>query len=237
KDRAAQWLRKAEGVFCDSVRAQSDLPGGPSRAVDLCAGIAWDVDQTVAAWTKAGRPEQAAAARRHEAALLDRALALDPDNAAVLCGRATMYIRSGRWEEAVADSARAVERSPDLWQSWLCRGQALEGRQDWDQARAALSRAIELNPRRADAWFNRAQIDVRLGRLDEGLAGLTMATELAPGNFWFWLRRGQAYARLQQWDKTVVDCTRSLELKAGFAEPWQTRGDAYAALGQWDKAL
>src|SRR5262249_54765056 len=48
RDRAAQWLREADEAFCDSVRAQTALPGGPSRVADLCADIAWDVGEDVA---------------------------------------------------------------------------------------------------------------------------------------------------------------------------------------------
>ena len=115
-------------------------------------------------------------------ALLDRAVALDPRDAAVRTGRAILYRVEGRLRDAVLACDEAIRLQPDLAGAWLERGVILAGGGSPELARQSFARAAELAPRHADAHANVAALAARQGALEDARTAAQQALSLEPDN-------------------------------------------------------
>lgn len=76
--------------------------------------------------------------------------------AASLANRAEIWIRMGRYDEAVADSGRSIALVPDLGAALINRGAGLVGQKRYGEAIASLDRAIALGGEKLElAYYNR----------------------------------------------------------------------------------
>lgn len=115
-------------------------------------------------------------------ALLDRAVALEPRNAAVLTGRAIIYRVEGRLRDAVLTCDAAIRLQPDLAGAWLERGIVLASGGSPVLAKESFARAARLAPQHAEAHANVAALAARQGALEEARAAAQQALTLEPGN-------------------------------------------------------
>jgi serine/threonine protein kinase/Flp pilus assembly protein TadD len=181
-----------------------------------------------------GQHEQdfAAAAAAFTGCLMQR-----PGDAMVYCRRAYAYGKLRRYEEALADHAKAIELDPREAQYWNNRGATFARLDQADKALADFSRAVELNPKYVLAWTNRGAAHFKLGQSDKALTDFSRAVELDPKDALAWSNRGVAHFNLGQPDKALADFSRALELDPKDAKSWSDRGAAQVNLGQLDKAL
>ena len=81
-------------------------------------------------------------------------------------------------DDALADLAVTIERSPYMAQAWYNKAVAHIEAQDFTSALAALNRAIECHAEMGEAWYNRGYIYLSLGNERLGLADLSRAGQL-----------------------------------------------------------
>jgi tetratricopeptide (TPR) repeat protein len=87
----------------------------------------------------------------------DTSLRLTP-NAPVYASRAEVFRLQGRYEEAAADIARALDLDPELPEAWRQKALLNRTEEAWDEALAAVNKWIELDPDDGAAYVLRAQI-------------------------------------------------------------------------------
>ncbi len=122
-------------------------------------------------------------------ALLQQAVALQPDYALGWTGLARAYRHQGEYTDnpvpesyarARAAAQRALELMPDLAEAQLELGQIRMSDWDWKGAEAPLSRALELVPDHAEALIAAAMLARIRGRVDAALALAQRAVAVDP---------------------------------------------------------
>lgn len=104
-------------------------------------------------------------------AAFERALTLDPGNAQVLYGFATLHSENGDHARAAELVEAALRLRPDWSDAWNNLGNHYEGLGRRDAAVAAFDRALQLDPNNTGAVVNRGLTQLALGRLADGWKG------------------------------------------------------------------
>jgi tetratricopeptide (TPR) repeat protein len=156
--------------------------------------------------------------------------------------RSYVYTSLEQPDKALADLSYAVQRWPNLWDTWVWRGGFHYAHQDWDEAIADYDRGLALNPKYWSAWWMRGVAATRLGRWDVALESYDKALAHNP--------EGAEYKNDLAWllatcpDASLRDPARAVELarKVVEKEPqggryWITLGAAQYRAGQWQAAV
>jgi tetratricopeptide (TPR) repeat protein len=120
-----------------------------------------------------GRVEEAAA-------VIERALALDPETGEALAQRAIIHVVQNRQAQALADARRAVELSPESAAAAIALSYALQAAFQLEEAREVLRAAVERNPEDALAWARLAELEQMFGELGASRDAAEQAVALAP---------------------------------------------------------
>jgi tetratricopeptide (TPR) repeat protein len=175
-----------------------------------------------------------------ERALTDfnRALQLQPNNAATHSQRALTYLRLRDFDRALEDYNKAIELSPQSASFYNDRGVAYMDLKDFTRAAADFDRAIEHDPRYPLAYNNRARATV-LGSGDHGraIADLDRAIELNPKYALAFENRGLSHLELKDLTKALADFSSAVELNPRSARALNARGVAYERQGNRDLAI
>ena len=142
---------------------------------DLSAADAHDLMLAALACVSAGDEETAQT-------LFHRALALEPDNPAVLTGVAIWHHRAGRLRDAVLACDAAIGIAPDYPDAWLERGAVLAAGGSSQAARDSYARAAQLAPEKAAAHAGVAALAARDGASDLAREAAQRALALDPAN-------------------------------------------------------
>ena len=92
-----------------------------------------------------------------------------------LCMRASALEQLERWDEALRDSAQAVQEAPSLARAWVCRGEVLAHHGQFEAANAAFTRALVLGPAGAMRLYGRGVARFYLGQFDDAAADFAAA--------------------------------------------------------------
>lgn len=203
----------------------------PGVTVSLVALAACSAPRTAPLPTAGSQAALATALARIEAhdepgaiPALDRAIELDPSNAAALRWRGHCLNWIGSFEDALADYDRAIEIDPGFAWTHYARGMANHNLGRYELAIAGYTRSIELDPRFLKAWqwrgFTRKLVRDHAGAasdLDHSLA-------VAPDDPWTLAESAKVHVALGDLDRAERNYRRLLEL-----DPHDT--SAGAALG------
>jgi len=85
----------------------------------------------------------------------DKAIKLDPGNAAAYYEQGDAYSEVGKYDQAIADYSKAIDLDPVHALAYFNRAYAYSEIGEYDKAIADYSKAIELNPGDAQAYYNR----------------------------------------------------------------------------------
>lgn len=104
---------------------------------------------------------------RHDdaAALYQRCLTMDPDDAVAAFNRANCLRAAGRQVEAAHEYARSIKLDAGFVEAWFNLAGLMTDRGRNDSARRHLVKAIALDPNYADAIFNLAKLEFDAGEL------------------------------------------------------------------------
>jgi tetratricopeptide (TPR) repeat protein/tRNA A-37 threonylcarbamoyl transferase component Bud32 len=159
------------------------------------------------------------------------------DHPKVWVARGRAHAALGRWDEAAADFAKAVELRPDDPRLWIARGRFHAARQQWDEAEAQFTRATQVRPADASVWTARGRYYAERGQHDRAEADFTRAIDLRPADAALRLERGRLFARQGRWDQAAADFLRAIELLPADEATDSERARAYAELMRWDEAF
>ena len=155
--------------------------------------------------------------REAVAALLDRALATDPDCALAWYGRAWTAI--GAADQGLEAIERAIALDPAEPAYYGFRGRLWlgQGFEHYDRALADYDRALALDPSLARVVEHRASVLVWTERYDEGIAAFTRLIELRPDDFEAWGQRAGTKMRKGDFRGAVDDYSQALRMNPDYA--------------------
>lgn len=170
------------------------------------------------------------------AAEFDRAIALDPDNAAARFHRGRAHLRAGSPEAAVRDLDVAVRLDPADARALAQRGEAHRRARRFDEAVADFTAALALDPGQVRALGSRGQVHQQAGRFDEAVADFSAALALDPGYLWALGCRGRSHRQAGRYEQAVDDLTAALDARPDHAWALAERGKAHRLAGRLDEA-
>lgn len=193
--------------------------------------------------TAAALQQQASAAlQRQDAAqalqLCERALAIAPQLSPLHALRGVALRRLGRFEDADAAYARALQLAPEAAATWLNRGLLwLDGLQQPEPALRWIDEALLRDPGYFAAHFNRGNALLRLGRRDEALGAYAAARAIDPGSFEVCMSLGSCARATGRWQQALEAFADAARLRPGAAAPWQAQARVWLLQGLPERAL
>jgi predicted O-linked N-acetylglucosamine transferase (SPINDLY family) len=176
---------------------------------------------------------------RHHAALslMDRSIAANPRQPAVLYNRANLLREMGQFEGALSGYDAALAIKSDNLAALNNRGAVLEELGRHEEAIASFDHVLALKPDHADALVNRGNALVALSRSDEALASYDRALQLAQDNAAAIYGKANALAKLGRNDEALAAYDRALELSGANPDILANRGGLLGRLNRVDEAL
>jgi serine/threonine protein kinase/lipoprotein NlpI len=234
--------RPADGhAFARVLRATKALSSsrlGP-RLVAVALGGALAVGLVLAWPARATRPAAGSDPPRSAVAprLAPKTASSDSETARSLSDRSVAHFKANRFDEAIADTNRAIELDPSFAGAWHNRGAARFAKGDDDGAAADITRAIELDPSLADAWRSRGTLRRKKRDFEGSIADLTRAIELEPGNAQAWAERGSTREWKGDLEGAFTDASRAIELDPALGGAWLLRGASRFRTNDFSGAL
>jgi len=164
-------------------------------------------------------------------AAYQRAVALEPGNATVVRGAASLAATLGRFEEALAQDRRAVEMDPLSVATHYTLGNHAYRAGRLEEAVAALKKALELDPERPVAHTSLGRVYLAQAHAQEALAEMDRETDPA----WHLFGRALAYHALGR-NKESDAALAELIAKYQAVKAFQI-ADVYAFRGEVDRAF
>lgn len=223
-DRAVAVAPESKAVLRTRASHAVFLKDYPDAARRYEALIARDPDD-VANFTGLAAAYQAAGDLEEAGRQVDEALRLDPLNVAILVQRADVNLDRKRYDQALADSDRAVALRPDVASLWnsRCWTRAVSGK-DLDKALADCDAALKMSPRMAAALDSRGLVRFRQGQFDAAIRDYDAALVESPKQAASLLGRGLARLKLGQKAEGQADLAAATALDAGIAQRFERYG-------------
>ncbi len=148
----------------------------------------------------------------------------------------TVYLRTGKAEQAIVELKRGLQLSPNSDEGYLRLGKAYMNSGQKDEAIATYKKAIEVNPY---YWGNRIALGnayFSIGETEKALDEYKHVTELEPGNVAGWDNIGNAYLRLGKYEDSIPAYKKSIELSPTWSA-YNNLGSVYSLLGRYAEAV
>ncbi|MGL5939891.1 MAG: tetratricopeptide repeat protein [Waterburya sp.] len=147
--------------------------------------------------------------------LLDKLIALRPDNAADYNNRGLMYYRNNQIIEALCDLSQALAINPHLDSAYNNRANCHAAQGELAEAIADYDLALDLNPANIKAWINQGIAFRELGMYDLALENFDITLIIDETlQERIYVERGRTYHLRGDWNCAVADYQRALQLLA-----------------------
>jgi protein O-GlcNAc transferase len=167
---------------------------------------------------------------------VDRAMAVNPDNAAFHVTRGNVYADLNANQNAITSYDRALAVNPDSAEVLNSRAIALFRAGLYEEAAASCDRALAVRPEYAEAHYNRGIVLAHLNRHAEALASYDRAIAFNPGYAEAFSNRGVVLTELQRHDEALVSYDRALEIRPAHTDAINNRGGVLRKLGLHERA-
>ncbi len=169
--------------------------------------------------------------------LMDKAIAINPDVAAVHYNRGLALQELKKFHEASKSYAKAFTLKPDYEEAYYNCGIVLGELQEFDVALLCYDKLISLKPDCAEAHNNRGSVLKEIKQYDAALASFDRAITLKPDYELAHYNRGATLVDIRQFDTALASYDKTISLKPDFAEAYNNRGNVLKAIKQFDAAL
>ena len=233
KQQSRMFFTYAGGpVFARNVQAHTDDSASTAGANDKL-----DAD----AYARRGEASRARGDLQGALADLDRACALEPQNAVFFDARASVHYALKEWDRVGEDYETALHLDPNLAHARLGRAYLRQFNNDRDGALADLAVLDKTLAPQAQMRLGLATTYGQLGepvralaQLDLWIAAHARDNSLASA---YNSRCWQRVALGRDLDKALADCNESIDLAPGNALSVDSRAWVYLRMGQWQKSL
>jgi tetratricopeptide (TPR) repeat protein len=149
--------------------------------------------------------------------------------------RGVEYLKTGRYDEAIADLDRAIMLEPvKLPTAYSDRGIAYRKKGDYAQAIADYSEAIRLWPDWHDWYFNRGLAYAASHQYTDAIADFGRALYYRPDLVTAYIARGDAYLALDNRSEALADYGRALRHNGSLFKQYPGLAAKMAAIGAVD---
>jgi Flp pilus assembly protein TadD len=166
------------------------------------------------------------------ATLLERYLALHPEDAQTCCSLGLFRQREGNDVEAAKWFERSVEGAPGLMHAWLGLGVSWHQLGQLARASDALERAMELAPKDPIVANNLGDLRFTQGRFEEAVLAFDHALAIAPDYAVVHCNRGIALTRLKRFEEAAASLLKAVDLNPDNIDAQLTLAEAFDHLGQ-----
>ena len=168
---------------------------------------------------------------------IDRAIAIDANNATFHFSRGSVLRTLGRLEEAVLSYDHALGITPDDTGILASRGNALLAMKRFNEALASYDRALAITPTSVETLSNRGVVLQELKRCDEALQSYDRALALNPHNAEVYYNRADVLHELKRFDDSLTSYDRAIAINPVYGEAFTNRGIILQELKRFDEAL
>jgi parallel beta-helix repeat protein len=169
-------------------------------------------------------------------ASLDRAIELDPSNAALWNNKGAVLNKMSRYKEALQCYNRSLQINPRYTVAWNNRGAAFNNLGNYEAAIDSYNQSISLNPSDPTIWKNIGVALNNLGEHNESLVFLNMSLKMNPRDPEAWGTKGMALSSLDRYEEAASSFNKSLELDPDNAEILGYQGYVLKSLGRDSEA-
>ena len=167
----------------------------------------------------------------------DRAIQLDPKDAAIYNNRGLAKQAKGDFNAAIADFNRAIELNPKDAVAYSNRGNTKGDKGDLDGAILDYNHSIRVNPKYAYAYYDRGLAKKQKSDLDGAIADYNRVIELDPKFAKAFCDRGVAKRRKGDLQGAIRDYDRTIEIDPKYAIVYLNRGNARDEKGDLEGAI
>ncbi|MCZ6714499.1 MAG: protein kinase [Deltaproteobacteria bacterium] len=224
-------LQFALQMFEQAIKLDADFAQAHAGVANVC-GRLFDFSKNDPQWIDRGL------------AASERALALDPQEAEVLTGRAWMSYAEKQYDEAVRYAKRAIERKPDCDGAYNILGRALFASDRFEEAANLVDRAVEAN---GDDYNVYIPYSLALRRLDrtaelddleqKHVAALERQLELAPDDVRARILLAGRYAILKREEEAIRQVEMAVALRPGDSNILYNAACTFGLLGRKRETL
>jgi tetratricopeptide (TPR) repeat protein len=171
--------------------------------------------------------------------VLNKALELDPGNAAVLNSRGWAYSSKGDEERALADYELALQSRPNFTSPYNNRGLIYLRRGELQRAYDEFNIALSLNSgnNRYTNLLNLGRVQTLRKQYQSALAFFAEGKPLNPEGWEISGYRCITYTEMGRLDDALADCNEVIAKHPKFSGPLARRGNVWRAKGDLDAAL
>ena len=199
-------LQPKSPFLASSSRLQSPLPKQSARPKSDSFSLEQQLRNSVR--TKASQGDYTVAI-----ALLDRLIALHPDNATYYNNRGLMYYRNHQYSEAFKDLSQALKLDPKLDSAYNNRANCYAACGYYLEAIADYDLALDLNPANLRAWMNQGITFRELEMYDLAIENFDITLIVGDSlQERIYAERGRAKHLQGDWNCAVADYQTALEI-------------------------
>ena len=148
----------------------------------------------------------------------DRAIELDPGNAAAWQARALICAEQGEWAKAAEDFNQLLKDHDENATAHLALGEVLTNLEKYDEASKHIERAIQLQPESPLGYTLRAQLHLARKDVTAAMTDLDQALRVEPRDVWALLMRAELHQEAGDLDAAKDDVDRVLGLHPELPE-------------------
>jgi tetratricopeptide (TPR) repeat protein len=183
-----------------------------------------------------GRVLQALGETDAASAAFDRALALDPKNAAALFEKACSLADKDRWSEAAELFRQALRIQPEYVEAHLGLAEMLLRSGDFIRAKEELGIVLRLNPNSAGAYQGLGLVDLQAGDFQAAAADFRHVLTLRPGQADGQRGLAQTFIHQHKWGQAAALLKTLVATSPQSTEDFSLLGTALANLGDSSSA-
>ena len=142
-----------------------------------------------------------------------------------------------RFDDAIENFSRAIERNPYFAEAYCYRGTAYFNKKELSCALKDLNEAMRLNSNYDEAYNNRGLVYSHKGQYDRAIKDFDKAIELKSDYAGAYNNRGVVYRDADEYDRAIEDFNKAIELNSDYADAYCHRGSAYYKTGEFANAI
>jgi serine/threonine-protein kinase len=148
----------------------------------------------------------------------------------------SVYLRTGKFPEAIAELKRGLQLAPNSDEGYVRLGNAYMESGQKDEAIAAYKKAIEVNQYYWGHHIVLGNAYFSIGQTEQALAEFKRVTELDPDNVRGWDNLGNALQRLGRTEESLPAYQKSIELEPTWSA-YSNLGNTYFMLKRYNEAI
>jgi eukaryotic-like serine/threonine-protein kinase len=148
----------------------------------------------------------------------------------------SVYLRTGKTAQAIAELKRGLELAPNSDEGYIRLGSAYLDSGQTDEAIGAYKKAIAVNPYYWGSHMDLGDAYLNSGDNAKALTEFQRVTELEPENATGWSNVGVAYERLDQFEKSIEAYQKSIALQPTW-DGYSNLSSVYFTLHRFSEAV